>query len=163
MGEREFLCLEGQDNMWPLMRMVEDDDWYAIDQSLHWNWVGGDLFKDPIYREQFKGINTREARWEEKDLSLAGIDPRKIKGCGIKKVKKQAKKEEAKGDGAAEKSGEKAKAEAAEVKKKVESKKATGKEKEKKIVKSKKKSDGKTKVKASGKKAEGKTKVKASE
>lgn len=37
----ELQAMKGQDNLWPLIRFVEDDDWYAADQFLTINWVSG--------------------------------------------------------------------------------------------------------------------------
>merc|ERR1719195_486139 len=61
--------------------MVEDQDWYKQDQALHWSFVDGSIFKDPIFRKQFKKEK------EPLDLSLAGVDPKKMRRrCGIVKV-----------------------------------------------------------------------------
>jgi len=39
--DTELNALKGQDNLWPLIRFVEDPEWYEADQFLCLNWVSG--------------------------------------------------------------------------------------------------------------------------
>lgn len=88
--DAEFQCQKGQDNPWPLIRMVEDEDWYRSDQMLTWNWINGKIFADPTYRKQFQTKKT--GMIVQKDLSLAGIDYTRLKGAGKQKAVKKAPK-----------------------------------------------------------------------
>jgi hypothetical protein len=49
---KELQCKKGQDNVWPLVRMVHDEEWYKTDQILHWNFVNGRLLLDAVVLEK---------------------------------------------------------------------------------------------------------------
>lgn len=46
--DTELQCKRGQDNVWPLVRMVHDEEWYKADQVLHWNFVNGRCLLDAV-------------------------------------------------------------------------------------------------------------------
>eukprot|EP00494_Astrolonche_serrata_P027769 UN28033 len=41
----ELKCPKGQDNLWPLIRLVENKEWLQADQCLHWNFLSGRTMK----------------------------------------------------------------------------------------------------------------------
>lgn len=65
--DKELECLAGQDNVYPLIRLVEDEDWYRSDQMLHWAFLDGSCFLDEeIYPKPKKNV----------DISIAGLNPK---------------------------------------------------------------------------------------
>lgn len=79
--DAEIETTKGQDNPFPLIRLVEDEDWYKTDQALHWAFIEGKIFKDKEFSKQFKPNDIV-------DTSLAGVDPAKLRArCKVKKSK----------------------------------------------------------------------------
>jgi len=79
--DREFQAQKRQDNLWPLIRMVEDEDWYKADQALHWSFLEGKIFRDKEFQKNLKNED------DVPDLQLTGIDPERMRTrCRVKKI-----------------------------------------------------------------------------
>eukprot|EP00494_Astrolonche_serrata_P024170 UN24428 len=62
--DRELKCMKGQDNLWPLVRLVENEEWFQADQCLHWNFLAGRTMKqaDKDYRKLYNKKAKAEVR-----------------------------------------------------------------------------------------------------
>jgi len=62
--DKELQCKRGQDNVWPLVRMVHDEEWYKADQVLHWNFVNGRCLLDAVAYD--KSLQQKPTDWKIK-------------------------------------------------------------------------------------------------